>query len=371
MNIQINPEADVHGAVLDDLRFGPEISRALNAQLDGILSRYDQRLVAEGVGADDPAMRRFCAAQAGAVLDDVIHALRSGQSLRGLRALDADRGAFAGSSPCPARPEEARAAVTALFDTVMEAFARLAQPHPDAVQRLTAGAICLHHSIMARFQAALESQTRKMLHETAHSFLEERRSISRDLHDRAGYAVSVAKQNVELAQMYRSLGDAAADPKLATAHASVREALEEIRLLASALRPYARSEGLEPALRRCARQLCPPEADFDLVLTGHEAWLSGEAADELFLALREAMRNAFAHSRARKVTVRIDIAPHQTRAAVEDDGVGFEGATGDEFDGVGLVAMRERIERLGGSVAVSSHLGRGVFVELLLPRERG
>ncbi|MFJ2769007.1 sensor histidine kinase [Streptomyces sp. NPDC087300] len=359
----------------DHLRRGPEIAEALGARLESVLHLYEQRLLASGVGVDDPRVLSFCTLQARAVIEDSLRALGSCRPLERMRSVDAERGTGDGngtvSFPYQAdwRLEDPRTAVMLLFDVVVEAVAASMTHHPETSRCTVEAAVSLHHSIMWRFQAALETKTREMLHETAQSFLENRRRISRDLHDRVGYAVSVAKQNVELVRLYRALDAPSADAKLVEAETSLRTALEEVRQLASELRVHARIEGLENALRHCAQALRTPGAALDIVVTGHESWLSDDTMDELFQALREALRNAFAHSMASTVTVRVDIAPHETRAVVEDDGVGFEVAR--RPGGVGLASMRERIERLGGSVAVSSHTGRGVFVEFLLPTKSG
>ncbi|MFE0173504.1 sensor histidine kinase [Streptomyces sp. NPDC059002] len=354
-------------AATDHLHRGPEIAEVLGARLESVLHHYEQRLLASGVGVDDPRVLRFCSLQARAVIEDSLQALGSRRPLDRMRSVDAERGNRTVTFPYQAnwRLEDPRTAIKLLFDVVVEAVSASMRHHPETCRCTVEAAVSLHHSIMWRFQAALETKTREMLHETAQSFLENRRSISRDLHDRVGYAVSVAKQNVELVRLYRALDAPSADAKLVEAEDSLRTALEEVRQLASELRVHARIEGLENALRHCAQALRAPDAAFDIVVTGHESWLSDDTMDELFQALREALRNAFAHSMASTVTVRVDIAPHQTRAVVEDDGVGFEVA--QRPGGVGLASMRERIERLGGSVAISSHTGRGVFVEFLLP----
>jgi signal transduction histidine kinase len=66
------------------------------------------------------------------------------------------------------------------------------------------------------------------------------------------------------------------------------------------------------------------------------------------------------------VVVRVEIAPHEVRASVEDDGVGFAQDERPEA-GLGLVSMRERIALLGGMVNIFSVPGRGTSVEVRVP----
>ncbi|MFM9607294.1 sensor histidine kinase [Streptomyces niveiscabiei] len=356
----------VREVTVEALPAGPELATILTERSEELLARYGERLDLLGLGGADPPVREFCVAQARAVLADVLLALRSEGSLLGVRA-QAPREA-AGPSPLSWNPYDAQRAVLTLFDVVMTTMARCVAARGGDVRMVADIAISLHHSIMSRFEQALEAKVRALLHETAAVYEEDRRGVSRDLHDRVGYAVTVAKQNLELADLYRERVDGPGEEKLRLAHEALREALEEVRELASGLRAFGCTDGLERALRRCAESLRPAGARVEIQVTGHEGWVPPDALDDLFLALREALRNCCAHAAARTVAVRVDIAPRQVWAFVEDDGVGF--SAGRAPDGVGLVCMRERIARHGGEVTVTGFPGHGVTVEFQLPVSR-
>ena len=86
---------------------------------------------------------------------------------------------------------------------------------------------------------------------------------------------------------------------------------------------------------------------------------------ELLRVLQEAFVNARRHSEARNVELRLRAEDGVLTAVVADDGRGFDAASTRE--GVGLSAMRERVERLGGGIAVDSRPGGGTAVTVRVP----
>jgi signal transduction histidine kinase len=88
--------------------------------------------------------------------------------------------------------------------------------------------------------------------------------------------------------------------------------------------------------------------------------------DEVFLIVREAVRNALNHGAPAEVVVTLAVTPHELRASVRDDGVGFSTQDDPPAHGLGLPAMRERAELVGGTIAISSGPG-GTHVQLVVP----
>ena len=91
----------------------------------------------------------------------------------------------------------------------------------------------------------------------------------------------------------------------------------------------------------------------------------GHVRDQVFLVLREAVRNAVFHSGCGSLSVGLDIAPESIVGSVEDDGRGFDPADGDR--GVGLRSMRERAALLDGALRLDCKPGRGTRVEVSVP----
>jgi len=199
--------------------------------------------------------------------------------------------------------------------------------------------------------------------------LEERQRLSRELHDSVTQSLYAVSLHAEAAA--RALGDGETVPateNLDEIRATVQEALGEMRLLLFELRPAPLDDhGLAGALQmrlRAVEARSGLAAEFE----GDEALrLRPEAERELYRVAQEALNNVLKHAHASRVIVRLDTVDGHATLEVADDGVGFEPALRGR-GGFGLPGMRERVERLGGTLAVESAPGAGTRVRAEVPR---
>jgi len=84
--------------------------------------------------------------------------------------------------------------------------------------------------------------------------------------------------------------------------------------------------------------------------------------------LQEALNNVARHSGAKQAWVRLHFLPSELELEVEDHGGGFNGQPVKQ--GIGLVAMRERSELMGGRIIFSIPSGGGTLLRLTAPREK-
>jgi signal transduction histidine kinase len=96
--------------------------------------------------------------------------------------------------------------------------------------------------------------------------------------------------------------------------------------------------------------------------------VDGNAAIHVYRVVQEALNNVARHSGAREAWVRLRFLPHTLELEVEDHGAGFATHVGKQ--GIGLVAMRERAELLGGGIEFSNPAEGGTRVRLTVPREK-
>jgi signal transduction histidine kinase len=203
---------------------------------------------------------------------------------------------------------------------------------------------------------------------------EERQRLARDIHDTLTQGFASIVMLLEAAQ--ESLGrDHRAGRHVARALQSARNNLAESRRLVWALRPEALVDTPLPvAMEKLARQLFEEGGiRADTVVTGTIHSLDAEQETALLRAAQESLANVRKHARATRVTVTLSYMDDVTVLDIQDDGVGFRPPTESEAapdGGVGLRAMRERVEEMGGTVSVESAPGEGTTVVAHLPADR-
>jgi PAS domain S-box-containing protein len=197
----------------------------------------------------------------------------------------------------------------------------------------------------------------------------ERRRIARDLHDIALQDLAGALQSLRLTQMRfkaqvsgQELDLAEEMEALGRAASGLRSAIYDLRHEKG--RPFV--ESVE-SLVGLARQADIRRKVRLVVEKGFSEELPGEVSVELLRVLQEALTNVRRHSGATEVEVRLRIEGQEVAAEVADDGRGFD--TESVRAGVGLSAMRERVETLGGNIEVKSRPGAGTRVEVRVPLE--
>jgi signal transduction histidine kinase len=195
---------------------------------------------------------------------------------------------------------------------------------------------------------------------------EERRSISRELHDEVGQSLSA---------LLMEAGNAAAHVAPDDAH--VRQHVDSIKKLAEAsvniirnmtllLRPSMLDDfGLVPALEWQAREVSKRTGIRVQVAAADS---TGELPDALktciYRVVQEALHNCARHAQARSVRVVVRQEDSRIVLSVEDDGRGFDAR---RVRGLGLVGMEERVRHLGGAFHVRSTPGAGTKVDVELP----
>ncbi|MBO4138563.1 hypothetical protein J5U46_00155 [Micromonospora tulbaghiae] len=322
------------------------------------------------LGLDQDQMDQIVA-QAGQVLDDVTASLRTGQPE--INEVRIGLASQAGPKPAPRaviHPVDSLRAANELIEPVLDAVIETAAGLPDATCIFRTANQALQRSVLTRIRWSSESYLAFLLDRVRQAQMAERRRIARELHDRVGGPTSVVNRNLQLAKRYAEVDLNRLQEKVEVAYEASVQSMDALRGVATDLRLESEFNNLEQALRGFVSAMTDGSAVVDLAISGDESWVPAEALAELFLVVREALRNAFHHAGASTIVSHIDIAPHEVRAWVGDDGQGFDPASGRSVHGHGLTSMRERIELLGGKLVVQTAPGRGTHIEIFVPLSR-
>jgi signal transduction histidine kinase len=198
----------------------------------------------------------------------------------------------------------------------------------------------------------------------------ERTRIAQDLHDTLLQGFLSASMQLHVAE--RQLPkDSPAKPLVQRVLELMGQVIEEGRITLKGLRSVnTDSRDLAQSFSGIQDELSPPErVDYRVTVEGPSRALHPSVRDEIYLIGREALLNAFRHSKANKIEVELEYGLKQLRILVRDDGRGIEPellVSGREGHW-GISGMRERAEVIGASLKLFSRAGAGTEVELSVP----
>lgn len=201
------------------------------------------------------------------------------------------------------------------------------------------------------------------------AILEERNRIARDIHDTLAQGFTGVVLNLEAAnRALKKDNDDAALEHIEHARSLAQAGLAEARLSVRALRPEALQQAdlgnaLQALLRRAeARGTLRTRYN----VTGEQIPLPDEVESELLRIAQEGVTNILKHAGAQHVELELTFGTDSISLLLADDGAGFDSRA--HHDGFGLLGMRERAERIGGRLLVTSRPARGTRVETVIPR---
>jgi signal transduction histidine kinase len=196
---------------------------------------------------------------------------------------------------------------------------------------------------------------------------EERKKLSRELHDHVGQLLTALRMELGRLDRQRGATDAGVRLGLAECRQLVDKLVRVVRDLALGLRPSMLDDlGLQPALEWLVRDVSRRSGmDVELTVTSALDGLEDRCRTCVYRAVQEALTNCVRHSGATHVRVVVGVAREQLTVTVADDGAGFDPMAATT--GLGLRGMKERVKELGGALAVHSEPARGTTLRLSMP----
>jgi two-component system sensor histidine kinase DegS len=199
----------------------------------------------------------------------------------------------------------------------------------------------------------------------------ERLRLSRQIHDGPAQALSNFVLQSEIAIRLFEKDQNLARTELGNMKQAATGTLGKIRDFIFDLRPMMLDDlGLVPTLRRYVEAFKDKTGiPTNLQVIGPERRLESMREVLLFRGMQELLANARNHAQATEIAVDLDVDDNRIRVMVEDNGLGFdpETALNNSQKGIGLAALKERLEVLGGGLAIESQTGQGSRITMELP----
>lgn len=230
--------------------------------------------------------------------------------------------------------------------------------------------ICRDITARKESEAALREyahETRELLRRLSGAEEDERRKISRELHDRVGQ--NLATLNLGLGTLHALLpadAPAAAGIRIADMQNLLQDTSVHIRDVMADLRPPALDDfGLAAALRIHAAA-CSERLSLDIAVRGDDLSPRPSPAVEIafFRIAQEAINNAAKHAQASRIDISLSSADGVVTLRIDDDGTGFDTLRTPARASWGITTMRERAQAAGAVLVIDSAPGRGTRVSV-------
>lgn len=243
-----------------------------------------------------------------------------------------------------------------LTDKSGERQAEFTDADQALIERLAA------HAAIAIENARLFERSREL------SVVEERNRMARELHDSVTQTLVSVLLSAETAARVLDDDPERARRQIAAVIELSRAAMEEMRELVFELRPAnLDSAGLAETLRKHVAVLARIHDVMIDCAVDCPGQLEPALEDQLYRIAQEAIANALKHAEPSRLSVDLSTPDGKVLLTVSDDGCGFDTSSPRVGRRLGLTSMRERAAALGGTLEVSSELGRGTTIRLSVP----
>jgi signal transduction histidine kinase len=197
---------------------------------------------------------------------------------------------------------------------------------------------------------------------------EERKTISRELHDEVGQKLTALRIGLGGVERMRAAGEEPYRLHLDEMKGLAEQSLKIIRDIAGGLRPSILDDlGLGPALQRQTREFARHTGiPVEVKLTGDLEGLNDRSRTSIYRIVQESLTNCARHARASHIELAVDGAPDRVELTVSDDGAGFD--PGAVASGMGLIGIEERVRELEGDLLIDSAPGKGTRLRVRLAR---
>jgi signal transduction histidine kinase len=200
---------------------------------------------------------------------------------------------------------------------------------------------------------------------------EERKHISRELHDETGQALMVIR--LYLSMLDQAITTPVGQEKIKELLAVVDRTIEGVRRIIGRLSPLVLQElGLIAAIRKEAKDLTKSSGVNARVMVSDDVGrVAPQVETAIYRVVQESLHNVAKHSHASVVIIELNRSETHLRLRIEDDGIGINNVPSTQRPTFGLAGMRERVSTLGGTLRVESRKGKGTKILVSVPVPAG
>jgi signal transduction histidine kinase len=218
-----------------------------------------------------------------------------------------------------------------------------------------------------RLAEEAEHRMRELSQQLVATQEEERKKLSRELHDHVGQVLTALRMELGSIDRLRAPDDAALARAVAESRQLVDNMVRTVRDLALGLRPSMLDDfGLQPALEWHARDFTRRYGlPVDLTVSGDLASLADPYATCVYRVVQEALTNCVRHSKATRIRITVRGEQDSLVLAVVDDGVGIKPES--RKSGLGLRGIEERVRDIDGTLEIHSAPGVGTSLTIKIP----
>lgn len=257
------------------------------------------------------------------------------------------------------------------YSSIDSAIEALRHGAYDYITKPFTSRILLHRVMRAMEKVRMDSIAQGLASRIVYATEEERRRISRDIHDVIGQSLVIIKLTLKaLKNKLPQTDDILSEIDGLSAY--VEETMEEVSRISKELNPaWVVDVGFPEALKLYLETFSAK--------TGIQ--VSSELPDSLYFKdpqygihlyriAQEALTNIAKHSDATRIDISLDLIGREVHFSISDNGRGFDESSDDHRGGLGFIGMRERATVLGGKVSIKSFPGRGTTVKMEIPYGR-
>lgn len=216
-----------------------------------------------------------------------------------------------------------------------------------------------------------EQELRKLSQQLVKAQEEERRSLSRELHDEIGQMLTAQRMSIRNLKRLRQAPEQEFLARVEELATQSENTLQAVRAIAMGLRPSMLDDfGLAPAIEWQAREFSRHfGVPVNVQIEGAVNELPEAYSTCVYRVVQEALTNCARHAQAHEIRIAVHGQEDRLAITVQDDGAGFRAAQA-RGRGLGLLGIEERVRELGGRFSVRSAPGHGTVLSAEIPLER-